>query len=95
MPSGPDVLSGLVSLVLYTVVMVSVYKVFQIAGDMNEIKELLKDIRRNTDTQALPEPAASVPNSMPSLVRAVNSASYSEVPSEVGQAAATRSEPQR
>ena len=88
MPAGLEIFGGLVSLVVYGVVIFAVYKVFQMAGDMSEIKEILRDIRRNTEDKTFHDAA---PHSAESLVRAVNAASYSELV----EPSATHSEPPR
>lgn len=41
-------MSGLVSIVMYSLIIFSAYKIFQIGGDVSEIKDLLRDIKRNT-----------------------------------------------
>jgi hypothetical protein len=42
------ILSGVGSLIVYGLVIAVVYKLFQIATDLSEIKDTLQDIRRNT-----------------------------------------------
>src|ERR1700761_8215027 len=42
------ILSGIGTLVVYGVLIAAVYKLFQIATDLSEIKEALQDIKRNT-----------------------------------------------
>ncbi len=84
MPIGFDIVGGVISLIVYSVVIFGVFKIHQVAAELGEIKEVLRDIRRNT------EGAPSLPHSAESLVRAVNSASYSEI----AEQAATHSEPQ-
>jgi hypothetical protein len=74
MPFGFEMIGGLISVVVYSVMLFAAYKIFQIANDLSELKELLRDIRRNT-TSATP----SAPHSPESLARAVNQASYSEI----------------
>jgi hypothetical protein len=78
------------SLVVYLIITFGVYKVMQVANDMSEIKDLLKDIRRNTDAA---QPGAPEFHSAESLVRAVNAGSYSEILDDA--ALATNPEPQR
>ena len=74
MPIGVNIVGGVVSLVIYAVIVFGIYKVHQIATDLGEIKEILRDIRRSADAAA-----PSLPHSTENLVRAVSSASYSEV----------------
>jgi len=44
----PVVMSGLVSVVMYSLIIFSAYKIFQISGEVKEIKDLLRDLKRNT-----------------------------------------------
>jgi hypothetical protein len=64
-------LSNLASILIFALVAAGVAKVFQIAGTLSEIKDLLTDIKRNTDTQAPTHPFAST-ESAESLLRAVS-----------------------
>ena len=72
-----------ISVLLYIIVAVAVYKVFQMATDVAEIKEILKDIRQNTDTRS-PGMAAS---GLGNLAQAIEAENYLD-------RASTRSEPQ-
>ena len=67
------VLNGLISIVAYGLLVFSVYKVYQIANEVSEIKEMVRDIKRNTDDAALGN--LTRPQSPEALIRAVNSAS--------------------
>ena len=69
------VISGLVSVVMYSLVIFGIYKVFQIGADVNEIRDLLRDIKRNTQDLS---PAPSQVQSPVPLQRALNS--YSDDP---------------
>ena len=53
-------LSGIVTILVYGVILGAVYKLFQIHSVLSEVKELLSDIKRNTsgDTNAPPKPGA-------------------------------------
>jgi hypothetical protein len=64
-------LSGLASILIFALAAAGVAKVFQIAGTLSEIKELLTDIKRNTDTHTPAHPFAST-ESAESLLRAVS-----------------------
>jgi len=67
------IISGVGSLVVYGIVIAAVYKLFQIATDLGEIKEALQEIKRNTQ-DAVPPPrwaAAQSPTSPESLMRAL------------------------
>ena len=68
------VIGGVVTIVVYTLILFGIFKVFQIAGEVSEIKDLLQDIKRNTQDAT---PAALVhPQSPESLMRAVSAAEY-------------------
>jgi hypothetical protein len=68
------VVSGVVTIVVYTLILFGIFKVFQIAGQVSEIKDLLQDIKRNTQDIA---PSALVHSQSPeSLMRAVSAAEY-------------------
>lgn len=41
------VVGSMITLIFYGVVAIAVWKLFQIASDLGEVKELLSDIRRN------------------------------------------------
>ena len=66
----PMIISGLISIVMYSLVIFGIYRVFQIGVDVNEIKELLRDIKRNT--QELPPIPAQAQSPVP-LSIALNS----------------------
>lgn len=71
--SGMTVLS-------YALVLFAAYKIFQIGTDVAEMKQLLKDIRRNTSGQEnRPVTVSSQPTSAEELVRAVHAASYEDL----------------
>ena len=67
--------SSVVALVAYAVVLAGVYKVFQMAGELSEIKDLLRDIKRNTQDPLVPDRAPpvapAVPQSHEDLLRAL------------------------
>ena len=63
--------SSTVAMVAYAVLLAGVYKVFKIAGDLNEIKDLLRDIRRNTQDPLHSAGPASAPQSHEELLRAL------------------------
>jgi len=74
-----EVVSGLLTLLVYSLMFAGVYKVFQIATDMGEIKELLRDIRRNSDhAPAIPAAVAQVhaSQSPEDLMRALREQNY-------------------
>jgi hypothetical protein len=77
------IIGGFMSLIAYGVIAFVVYKVVMISRELTEIRELLADVKRNTDSAPL---AAYDPHqeSPAPLIQAVNAASYS--PAEIQQA---------
>jgi hypothetical protein len=75
----PVLLSSAISVVLFLLLVAGVVKVFQIATDLRELKDVLQDIKRNLqDTkQSLPTAPAG-PLSPQELVRAIHAQSYEE-----------------
>ena len=75
MGTAQEVIGGLMSTIAYAVVVFAVVKIYAISVEVSEIKELLKDIKRNTEDHA---PAALAPHatSPESLIRAVHASSY-------------------
>lgn len=57
------IMGGMVSLVVYGMILAGVYKVFKISTDLTEIKDLLRDIKRaaEADTPAYRVPPAPYP----------------------------------
>ena len=60
--------NGILTIIGYVVIFVGVYKVFQIATDIREIKEFVVSGRRNPMSAALPAPA-SVPGLAPEIAK--------------------------
>ncbi|HTS76723.1 MAG TPA: hypothetical protein VMG40_10995 [Bryobacteraceae bacterium] len=87
MLSLEPIISGLITVVTYSLLMLSIFKIFQIGTDVKEMKELLKDLRRNAPLldQARQAPAVSPPASPEELVRAVHAASYEEIDEAIGE----------
>ena len=52
MSSIPDFLGVGTTLVMFALVVAGVMKVFQIAADVRDLKDVTKDIRRNTQSPA-------------------------------------------
>jgi hypothetical protein len=79
------VVSGLLTLIVYSMVLFAVYRVFQISNDVGEMKQLLRDIKRNTEgAPGVPMVSRSLdaaPQSAEALVRAVHE-SYKDALSE-------------
>ncbi len=76
-------ISGVMSIVVYTVILFAVFKIFQIATELCEIKELLKDIKRHGDDHAMGSYSTRSPES---LMRAVSEATYPPPDLPVGTA---------
>jgi hypothetical protein len=69
------IISGVGSLLVYGMMIAGVYKLFQIATDLTEIKDTLQEIKRNT-LDAAPRAWTPAKESSPeSLMRALDSAS--------------------
>jgi hypothetical protein len=64
------------SIIAVLIICSGVYKLFQMSGDLREVKELLQDIKRNTHTVAPARPSG--PMTPEELVRAVHSGSYDD-----------------
>ena len=62
------VMQGVITIFFYAMVIAAVWKLFQMAGDLSEMKTLLSDIRRNTASPAAavsPLPSAPVAAAAP------------------------------
>lgn len=72
------IISGVLTLIIYGLGLFAVYRVFQISNDVSEIKNLLREIKRNNLEAPAAVPAATplaatpVPQSAEALVRAVH-----------------------
>jgi hypothetical protein len=73
----PALLGSATTLILFLCVAAGLMKLFQIAGDLRELKDVLQDIKRNTQDLGLARPASapSEPLSPEALVRAVHAQS--------------------
>jgi hypothetical protein len=87
-----SIITGGLTVVVYALVLVSIYRVFQIGTDVTEMKELLKDIKNNTAPSSQPMSAtvASRPESPEALVRAVHSASYEQIDDAIADTVAQK-----
>jgi hypothetical protein len=87
-----SIISGALMVIVYTLILVSIYRIFQIGADVGEMKQLLKDIKQNTSRTAVapaavaPPPLAAPPSSAEALVRAVHAASYEEIVNSIPDA---------
>jgi hypothetical protein len=73
--TAQEFISGLMSTLVYVVIAFAVIKVYAISVEVSEIKELLRDIKRNTEDR-LPPAVAAHAVSPESLVRAIHASSY-------------------
>ena len=84
------IVGGGLTLIFYAVILALAYRIFQMASDVTEIKELLRDIKRNTAASAdAPVQALGTgvrPDSAEALVRAVHRASYQEIDDAIADA---------
>jgi len=73
--------------IVYTLILVSIYRVFQIGADVGEIKELLKKIERKTAGAVAPTAVAvdTGPESPEALVRAIHAASYQDLDATIAE----------
>jgi hypothetical protein len=69
------------SIAVYALLLGGVFKLFQIANDLGEIKDALLDIRRNLHDPLSPAPP--LPQSAENLLRAVSAQGYPPVESEI------------
>lgn len=75
MGTTQEVISGLMSTIVYAVLVFAVVKVYAISVEVSEIKGLLRDIKRNTEDRS-PAAFASHATSPESLIRAMHASSY-------------------
>lgn len=81
MSAIPDLLGAGTTLVMFALVVAGVMKLFQLASDVRDMKDVLQDIRRNTQQHAAPSlgaPAASGVPTPEELVRAVHAQSFGD-----------------
>ena len=74
----PIVVSALGTLIAYGVIIVAVWKIFSISSELAVLKQMVRDIQRNTEDRSLATLAADS-QSPESLARALNAAAYREV----------------
>jgi len=74
------VISSVVTTLVYSAILAAVIKLFQIATDLSEIKDLLKDMKRNTEGNPPAAPASALSHA--SLLRAVSGEAYPDAPVE-------------
>jgi len=74
-----ELVSSVFTFVVYALIFAGVYKIFQMSTELGEIKDLLRDIRRNTDHHLNPPAASeqSPPSQSPDdLLRALRDQNY-------------------
>ena len=82
-------LSSAMSIAILACIVAGVMKVFQMSSDLRELKDILHDIKRNTQvvTPVAPAVAPATPSAGPmspeALVRAVHAQSYESLEAEV------------
>ncbi len=74
----PIAVNAVGMLVIYGIIVVAVWKIFAISSELAQVKEMVREIQRNTDERAITS-LASNPQSPESLARALNAAAYREV----------------
>ena len=81
-PSGifmaiiPELLSTVMTLMVLGCIVAAVFKIFVIGNDLTEMKDLLRDIKRNTGSGTQPGLAPPPIQSTESLMRAVHGDAY-------------------
>ena len=70
-----EIFSSIVTLTICALIFAGIYKVFQISTDLGEIKDLLRDIRRNTDESLTPLACARPSQSPEDSLRALSNQS--------------------
>ena len=78
MGTVPIAVNAVGMLVVYGIIVVAVWKIFSISSELAQVKEMLREIQRNTDDRAIAS-LASNPQSPENLARALNAAAYREV----------------
>ena len=61
MGSMDAIMSGVMTIFLYAMIVASLWKLFQVAADVSEIKTLLTEMRRTTSAPKPVEPSAPAP----------------------------------
>jgi len=81
------IISGGFALVMYVLILVAVYKIFQISSDVSKIQETLKAMKSAAPPTpgAVVAPAVDRPDSAEALVRAVHAASYEELEDAISE----------
>ncbi len=74
----PIAVSAMGTLIAYGVIIVAVWKIFSISSEVAVLKQMLRDIQRNTEDHSLASLAGSS-QSPENLARALNAAAYREV----------------
>lgn len=59
------ILAGAIQLVVFVALLAAVAKIFQIGTDLGEIKDLLRDMKRNSDAERYANPPLGAPATAP------------------------------
>lgn len=70
--------TGLLTLVVYAGIVAGIAKIFQISSQLSEMKDLLSDIKRNTQDYSAPK-SPRTPQSPEELARALNAEAYRSI----------------
>jgi hypothetical protein len=74
----PIAVSAVGSLIAYGAIIVAIWKLFSISSEVAVLKQMLRDIQRNTEDRSFAALASNA-QSPESLARALNAAAYREV----------------
>lgn len=80
------IITGALTVIIYVLVLVAIYRIFQISGDVREMKETLKGIRSGAVRTQPGAAAVPSPDSAEALVRAVHAASWQEIDDSIAEA---------
>ena len=81
------VISGILTLIVYSMALFAVYRIFQMSNDVSEIKELLRQLKNHAQDfppVSAPRLGEAAPDSAEALVRAVH-ASYQSLSDDGGK----------
>ena len=71
-------IGGMANIMVLFLVVAAVWKVFQMSTDVRELKGILKDIKRNTESSSSPAPAERGPLTPEELVRQVHAQTFDD-----------------
>ncbi len=76
------IMSGVMTMFLFAMVIVTVWKLFQVSGELNEIKTLLTEMRRTTPAAKPVETAAAFRTNLARIRRSPPARSSSRITSD-------------